>query len=321
MRSLKINLLYQCTAKCSHCRFSCSNDRVSDTPDFETPYNVAKQLKADFGLDSAVILGGEPSIFASKTHELLSKISDLGVSTRLETNAGWAVNSEAAISFLKPLVSSNTSVMFSLDAFHEPYVSFNNILYASQACVTLGLQYILEIPYLDLNTKDNPIDVRTQELELRIRSMIKDVNIYTGNVLFIGRAAYTHGDEFSRGKGIPKDPCTKVPWWIDSEIDSTDLLILEPDGWITKGCGIAIGNVHKQNFTELIKNYKASDNPIFSILLKEGPIGLANIAEKYGYTIKKDYADPCHLCHESRQVLKDIYPDVLQPQQHYILNR
>ncbi len=37
MKTVKINLLYRCTAKCSHCRFFCENESDIVTPDFETP--------------------------------------------------------------------------------------------------------------------------------------------------------------------------------------------------------------------------------------------------------------------------------------------
>lgn len=66
MRTFKINLLYNCTAKCSHCRFNCGYEAEVITPDFETPYNVAKKLKDNFGLDMAVVLGGEPTILKMK---------------------------------------------------------------------------------------------------------------------------------------------------------------------------------------------------------------------------------------------------------------
>ena len=288
-----------------------------DTPDFETPYKVAKQLKEEFGLDGAVVLGGEPSIYTAQTHKLLAKLSTLGIFTRLETNADWARDDESAYSFLEPLKAINTSVMFSLDAFHEPFISFENIMHAVKSCVKLGITYNLEIPYLDFKTKNNPLDKRTYELEQKAKSEIEDIQIYSGNVLFTGSAARTYGDKFSAGKGIPDKPCTKVPWWIDSDIETTELLYLEPGGWLTKGCGITIANIYKQDLSDIISNYKADASPVFRLLLKEGPIGLAREAEKYGYVIKKDYADQCHLCHEARQVLKSVYPDILQPDQHY----
>lgn len=77
MKTLKINLLYRCTAKCSHCRFFCENESEVVTPDFETPYAVAKGLKENFGLDMAVILGGEPTLFRDETIQLIQRIHAL----------------------------------------------------------------------------------------------------------------------------------------------------------------------------------------------------------------------------------------------------
>jgi hypothetical protein len=67
----------------------------------------------------------------------------------------------------------------------------------------------------------------------------------------------------------------------------------------------------------MLEQYDAKTHPIFSVLLREGPLGLARMAERCGYVIKRNYADKCHLCHEARQVLKPYYDEVLQPDQHY----
>ena len=67
MKTLKVNLLYNCTSKCAHCRFNCENESDIRHPDFETPYLVAKALEENFGLDIVVILGGEPTIFPDET--------------------------------------------------------------------------------------------------------------------------------------------------------------------------------------------------------------------------------------------------------------
>lgn len=132
-----------------------------------------------------------------------------------------------------------------------------------------------------------------------------------------GRAADEFGDLFAQNRGVPTEPCTKVPWWGDSDIETLDLLILEPGGYITKGCGIAIGNVHDQDLKEMLVQYNAQNHPIFKILLTEGPLGLAKLAEQYGNKIKDQYADKCHLCQEARRILKPYYDDILKPDQHY----
>ena len=317
MRTLKINLFNKCTAECSHCRFNCTVDQ-DIKPDYETPYITAKQLSKAFGLDMVVVLGGEPSIFSARTHELLSKLNGLGLTTRLETNASWASTMESAFDFLRPIKESNTIIMLSVDAFHSKYVPPQNNTNAIKACISLEIPLKLEIPYLDIEHKIHPLDLETLDLETNIiKEFNTEIPIYRGNVIFTGRAADTFGEYFAAGRGVPGGPCTKVPWWRDSDIATTDLLYLEPGGWITKGCGIAIGNVFKQDLTAMVRNYNAYENPVFSILLSKGPLGLAEEASKYGYTIKTDYADKCHLCHQARQVLKKVYPDILQPDLHY----
>lgn len=318
MRTLKINLLYRCTAKCSHCRFNCTNEGEIVRPDFETPYGVAKELKENFGLDMAVVLGGEPAIFRQETTNLLRRLHGLGVATRLETNACWAENYDAAVEFLTPLKEIDTMVMLSLDGFHAPFVSLEKVSNALKACVNLKLRYNLEMPYLDVVQKNHPIDKKTEELFQSLTDLTGvKIPKYEGGIVFVGRAAEVYGDEFAAGRGVPDEICTAVPWWMHSDINSTELLIFEPGGYITKGCGIAIGNVFEQNLTEMLRDYDPYRHPIFSVLLTEGPLRLAKMAEKYGYHIKKDYADKCHLCHEARQILKPYYDNILQPNQHY----
>jgi len=319
MKTLKINLSYHCTARCDHCRFNCDNAPVRGEPDFKTPVRVAKTLKERFGLEMAVVLGGEPSLFADRTHRLMRELDELGLITRIETNASWATTQDEAVEFLLPLKESNTRVMLSLDGFHDPYVSVEKVANAINACVRLGMRFNLELPYLDVTGKEHPVDHRTSELFEAIKSKI-DIEIprYEGNVLFIGRAARRFGDEFAKGRGVPKAICEKVPWWSNGWLEDTQLLILEPGGYITKGCGIAIGNVHKQDLAQMVENYHARENPIFAVLLEQGPYGLARMAQEYGYKLKADYADKCHLCQEARQVLRPYYPGILEPQQHYI---
>lgn len=188
MRTLKINLLYQCTAKCPHCRFFCSNEGETSEPDYETPLAVAKRLKDAFGLDMAVVLGGEPTLFPKGTAQLLRDLHALGLWTRLETNAWWAGAYADALEFLKPLREIGTQVMLSLDAFHLPFVSVEAVANAVRACTELGIDCNLECPYLDLDKKDNPYDQQTLELLRQLRDTYQiHAPAYEGGIVFVGR--------------------------------------------------------------------------------------------------------------------------------------
>jgi hypothetical protein len=104
---------------------------------------------------------------------------------------------------------------------------------------------------------------------------------------------------------------------MDGELDTLDLLILDADGYLSKGCGIAIGRVGPRPVEAILDDFHAQAHPIFRTLLETGPLGLAREAEALGYTLKPDYADKCHLCQEARQVLRPIYPEYLVPARHY----
>ncbi len=317
MSVLKIHLTYSCTAACDHCRFNCSG-KVGSVIDPSFVMNCVSTLKELNGLQLVVLMGGEPGLYPEMTQSLTSDISKLGINVRIETNASWASDDEAATRFLEPLYRCKASVMFSLDSWHEPYVPMERVLRAMRISELLGGKQCLEVAYLDYPACRHERDKRTNELLREVESQFgKLPEMYQGTILFNGRAARKLSSYVSAGRGVPKDICNNVPWWSNGEIETLELLELDPYGNISKGCGISIGNMSQKPLSSIIKNYSAKENPIFATLLKEGPLGLAREAEKYGYCLKKDYADKCHLCQEAREILVAHYPGILTPLQHY----
>ena len=115
------------------------------------------------------------------------------------------------------------------------------------------------------------------------------------------------------GRGVPRDVCDTAPWWDNGSFRTLELLILDSEGYLSKGCGVALGNIKHAPVLDIIRSYDADQHPIFSTLIKSGPFGLATMAAKFGYTIKDDYADKCHLCQEAREALEDVYPEYITP--------
>ena len=317
MSVLKVHMTYQCTARCDHCRFGC-NSEESEVIDKTLALDCVKLLKERNNLELVVLMGGEPGLFPELTHTLASEIHRLGPAVRIETNAFWATSVEAASDFLKPLYSINASVMFSLDSFHEHFVAPHCVEYAIRASDKLNGKYNIESAFMDYPNIHHERDVRTDELLRNMDSKIGRspcCRVYKGGVFYNGRASAVLADQVSTGRGVPGDLCQQVPWWSNGWLDTLDLLILDPEGHLSKGCGISIGSV--SNLGEIIESFDAGKHPIFSILTEYGPIGLAKQATSLGYTMKEDYADRCHLCQEARNVLQIRYPEYLTPSQHY----
>jgi organic radical activating enzyme len=316
MSVLKIHLTYTCTAQCDHCRFRCMRE-PGPVIDGGLVMDCVRELQRLNHLDLVVLMGGEPGLVSSLTHSLAAQISALGIGVRVETNASWATNDEAARRFLKPLFAVKTQVMYSLDAWHEPYVDPERVFRAARISEELGGDFVIEAPYLDFKHRDNAYDQRTDSLLAEMeRRLGKPALIYRGPILFNGRAADRLA-YLAPECGIPSEICDQVPWWSNGHLRTLELLELDPDGYLSKGCGIAIASLHETPVAEILAQYDAEAHPIFSTLLTSGPLGLALEARDHGYELKDCYADKCQLCQEAREYLLDEYPRYLAPAQHY----
>lgn len=317
MSVLKVHLTYQCVAECEHCRFRCTT-RPASVIDSGLVLHVITALKGQNDLQLVVLLGGEPGLFPTLTHRLAKAIRALDINVRIESNAFWATDDPAARQFLAPLYADGVSLMFSLDVFHAPFVPLEQVERAIRVSEQLGGAYNLEIAYLNLAGRKHPQDKQTDALFAELAARLGfEPQSYRGNIFFNGRSTERLVDLVAEGRGVPDERCHAVPWWLNGDLDTLELLILDPDGYLSKGCGISIGNVKQTSVTKILQSYDAHSHRILSTLLNVGPLGLAQEAVELGYVLKPDYADRCHLCQEARQVLRVKYPEHLQPDQHY----
>lgn len=317
MTTLKVHLTYHCSAQCDHCRFRCTR-QPGPAVEFDPLMNCVRALKEMNNLDTVVLMGGEPGLVPDLTHRLAAAISALDIAVRVETNASWAVDDQKAQRFLEPLYRVGASVMFSLDTWHAPYVPPERVTRAALVSEAIGGKYCLESAYLDYPDCAHLRDQHTNQLLSDLeRELGKTPVIYRGTILYNGRAAERLAGLVSSGRGIPTETCDQVPWWYHGELDTLDLIELDPDGFLSKGCGIAFANFYQTPIPEILVNFDASRHPIFSTLLQSGPFGLAREAQANGYVLKTDYADKCHLCQEAREYLRPKYPQFIVPEQHY----
>ena len=271
------------------------------------------------GLNLVVLMGGEPFLYTDLIYKFVKIINNIGIKVRIETNAFWASSEQEALNKLKPLSNSDLNIMYSLDYFHKKFVSLNNIENALKASCKLKISCCLETAYIDYPNFKNSIDTKTNNMISSLKSIIEELGIsihYKGNILYNGRASKKL-TKYRTNSNVFKEKCIEVPWWSNGSYDNFDLIILDPDGNISKGCGISFGNIYNNSIEDIIHNWDPSKHPIISVLKSQGPIGLAKKATTFGYVIKEKYADKCHLCQESRQYLLKEYDEILTPLQHY----
>jgi len=315
---LKIDMTYQCTAECEHCRFRCTPDR-RPVIDLEMAVGCIRELVKLNDLGLVVIMGGEPGLYRAEMLALLSTAHGLGLATRLETNAFWAENEASARRFLQELRAMNTQVAVSLDAFHAPFVPAERVVTAVRVSEEIGVDCWVDTTYVDPANRSAEEDILTARLVADAEKALghRLERHYQGRVFYAGRSTDRLAHTVKHSRGVPAECCAEVPWWTGSSLEDLQLLSLDPDGYLSKGCGIAIGNVTQEPVSDIIASFNAREHPIFAVLLERGPVGLAEEASELGFEVESDYADRCHLCQEAREILRARYPEYLTPAQHY----
>ena len=163
-------------------------------------------------LDMVVLMGGEPGLVPDLTHRLSASISTLGIAVRVETNASWAIDDEAARRFLEPLYALGASVMFSLDAWHEAYVPPERVARAALISENLGGSYCLESAYLNYPSCEHHSDRHTNQLLADLeRQLGKTPEVYRGTILYNGRAAERLAHLVSPDEGFRPIFATRFP--------------------------------------------------------------------------------------------------------------
>jgi hypothetical protein len=127
-------------------------------------------------------------------------------------------------------------------------------------------------------------------------------------VLFRGRAAEKLASRVARKPWEQFDRC---PW---EDLRAPGRVHVDPFGNLHVCQGISIGNLLQRPLPEIMDDYDADEHPIVGPLLAGGP---AEIVRRYGLPHEDGYADHCHLCYETRRLLRGRLPDVLAPDQMY----
>jgi len=78
--------------------------------------------------------------------------------------------------------------------------------------------------------------------------------------------------------------------------------------------GISIGNINTRSIYQICQDFNPHKHPILGPLLEGGPFKLS---QQYNVPIAEEYADACHMCYETRILLKKQFSDILLPDQMY----
>lgn len=138
---------YKCSAACKECCFQCSpklNIRLS----YEDIKNFISSSVKEFGdsLKVCVFTGGECTLLGDDLFKAITLAKELGLSTRIVTNASWAKTKSSAEKMISKLVNSGLDeINYSTGDNHQEWIPLKYIKNAVKASFEQSLSTTISI--------------------------------------------------------------------------------------------------------------------------------------------------------------------------------
>lgn len=305
-------LTFKCPSQCKHCCYKAGPER-NGAMDLEDAERWLSELKETQPFQSLTVHGGEPFFYFEILKRIMQKAKDLEVSRRwVITNGYWAETEVIAKEKLSELKDSGlTCITFSVDGFHQEYISLEKVKNGLEAAASLNFEKVSVDSYFVVNPEsENFYDVLTRKAIDDLEEL-KGIEINRYQVDFEGRGAALVRYVEVKNK-VPSGRC-QLPYWLEGTLESPKGIEIDREGNVTLCPGICIGNVRNQSLTRILENYDYHDNPIIRIIAEEGPVGLLRLVIEKGLKIDQRFVNECHLCYEMRKYLYHFYPQHLAP--------
>lgn len=313
LKGIGIYLTYQCNASCSHCAYGSepSLKNVIDEKDVEVAFETINQLGQ---LQTVKILGGEPTLYMERLLRVIELARTYGATNIIVITSGWWGKRQArAQTIVTSLKQAGLSLLLiSVDSFHTQYIPLEHVKGAVQAAADGGMRYCVLMNLLESIHADNQYDRQTREMIQELLQL--SIPIVPGKVTYLGRAVELLSPMYQGERTLPTR--CPLPPFLDSFAEPSGIAI-DPLGYVTLCHGIAIGNMKERPLADILTEYELEKHPILNAIMKEGPLGLMKLPHTEGFKLKEGYIDSCHLCYELRSHLRQYYPDLLAPGNHY----
>jgi hypothetical protein len=294
LTGLHLLLTYQCTFECDHC-FVWGSPWQTGTMTIEQVRHILNQAKANRSVEWIYFEGGEPFLYYQTMLAGIDEAVGMGFKTGVVTNGYWATSAEDVSLYLAPLAGKIQDLSISSDLFH-----YNQEISQQSRNITEVAKQL-----------DIPVGVITIEHpECEAAPSVGQIPPEPSSIMYRGRAA----DKLAlKVAHYPSSVFTSCP---HENLTDPGRVHVDPLGNLHICQGISLGNLYTDPLKEIIACYDPQSHPIVGALLDGGPY---NLALSYGISIKEDYADACHLCYETRKLLRKQFAEILLPDQMYMV--
>lgn len=310
---LSFLISYRCTNECKHCALLASPNQDDIKMELGDLKRYMEDITSNYIVQEVGFFGGEPLLNFDLLISFIEEVKKYDIpKIGLPTNGYWGKNDSIAKKYaLKLKEAGLNNIGFSVDAFHQEYISLDVIRRAINAAHEAGIELIyLVAQYLGPENEKNLFNEQTNKITEVLSKEFEFCQLIKSELQVKGRAVKQLAEYFSMTT-IPSDRCFifKLP-----------MFMIDPNGWVFHQLcdGICIGNAKKNYLSKIIREFNYRKHPIIGkVVAKGGPKNLLEIAIEKGYQPQNGYADKCHLCSSVRNFLRPFYPNILEPSNIY----
>ena len=293
LTGLHLLLTYKCNLECEHC-FVWGGPHQTGVMNLDQINEILSQARDLDGLEWVYFEGGEPFLYYPILLRGVQMATSRGFHTGIVSNAYWATSEADAEVWLRPFADLIEDLTISSDLYHYNETNSLHVRNATHAADAL------KIPIGTIRV--------AQPEDANAALVVGQTPRGASSVMYRGRAASCLS---ARAQTQPWESLNSCPY---ENLADPGRVHLDPFGNLQLCQGISLGNVFEHSLKEICERYYSETHPICGPLEKGGPVALV---KEYDLPHKDGYADACHLCYESRLLLRDKFPDILMPDQMY----
>ena len=295
LTGLHLLLSYQCTFECDHC-FVWGSPFQNGVMTLNNVRDILRQAKETGTVKSIYFEGGEPFLYYGILVQAAREAVQNGFQVGIVSNSYWATGEEDALEWLRPLAGLVSDLTVSSDLYHYSEEQSRQAENAKRAAEKLGIPI-------------GSIAVAQPEAVNAAQS-VGQLPLGGSAVMYRGRAAEKLA---SRANSYAWEQFTSCP---HEDLREPGRVHLDPFGNLHICQGISIGNLFDTPLKTICETYEPETHPVTGPLLRGGP---AELAKAYGCKPPEGikYADACHLCYETRRLLRERFPETLTPDGMY----
>ena len=293
LSQLHLLLTGECSYECDHC-FVWSGPEQGNTMDREIIGHILDQAEDLATIEWIYFDGGEPFLFFELLLWAVRQAHQRGFKVGIVSNAYWAEDDGKAMEKLRPFAGLVEDLSISDDDYHGSSEAPGNTAIACRAARELGIP----VDFISVSGPDNSeSDAKPSQ-----------PNADDTTVHFRGRAAEKLAPLVKQQRW---DRFTACPW---EDLRQPSRVHVDSMGNLHICQGLSIGNLRENSLKQIMGNYDPDTHPVIGPLLMGGPVALI---KQFSLDHEQGYADACHLCYQSRNKLRGIFPDILTPGQMY----